>query len=380
MRTVPLGELVTIKGGGTPSRDQEAYWNGGVPWASVKDFKNTEICQTVESITALGLANSASNLIPAGAILVPTRMAVGKAAINTIDLAINQDLKALFPSKSADTRYLLRVLLASANSLERLSTGATVKGITLEILKELPVPLPPLPEQRRIAAILDQADALRAKRREALAKLDEMAQAIFVEMFVVNPDRADWPTAPLGDLCNLVRGSSPRPQGDPRFFGGPVPRLMIADITRDGMVVEPKIDSLTVEGATKSRQMSAGSVVMAVSGAVGLPAILAKDACIHDGFVGFRSLDKRVQPIVLYYWLKFERVRNSAKGTGAIWVNLTTDQVKEFSVPLAPANLQRNFIASLMQIQAMERKTSESSLKLDFLFSSLQHRAFSGEL
>src|SRR6267154_2252382 len=111
---------------------------------------------------------------------------------------------------------------------------------------------------------------------------------------------------------------------------------MIADITRDGKYVTPLIDSLTAEGAKKSRPMARGDVVMAVSGAVGLPAILAVDACIHDGFVGFRDLSPIILPSFLYHFLLDGRVGNQAQGTGAIWSNLTTDQVKAFEVPVLP--------------------------------------------
>ncbi|HEY9685574.1 MAG TPA: restriction endonuclease subunit S, partial [Coleofasciculaceae cyanobacterium] len=183
MNCVTLGEIVEIKGGGTPDKSVEQYWNGSIPWASVKDFKSTELSETSDYISELGLQNSASNLIPAGTIIVPTRMAVGKAAINTIDLAINQDLKALFPKQNVFIRYLLHVLLANSIKLERQASGATVKGITLDVLRSLEIPLPPLDEQKRIAAILDQADALRKARRRAIERLNDLSQSIFYEMF-----------------------------------------------------------------------------------------------------------------------------------------------------------------------------------------------------
>ena len=253
-------------------------------------------------------------------------------------------------------------------------------SVSIGDLKSIRVTLPSVEEQVRIAAILDQADALRAKRRAALAQLDEMAQAIFVEMFGDGVENVPWPSGNLGELCDLVRGSSPRPQGDLRYFGGPVPRLMIADITRDGMLVQPKIDSLTLEGAKRSRPMPAGSVVMAVSGAVGLPAILKVDACIHDGFVGFRNLSPQVTPRFLYYLLQFERGRNSARGTGAIWVNLTTEQVSRLRIPLAPLELQERFKNRLDGLENLRAMHQTAAQELEFLFATLQHRAFRGEL
>ena len=97
MNSALLGSLVEIKGGGTPRRDLPEYWGGPIPWATVKDFVTTKIDGTQESVTELGVRKSATNIIPAGNIIVPTRMALGKAAINIVDLAINQDLKALIP-------------------------------------------------------------------------------------------------------------------------------------------------------------------------------------------------------------------------------------------------------------------------------------------
>jgi len=151
----------------------------------------------------------------------------------------------------------------------------------------------------------------------------------------------------LGDLAEIVRGSSPRPQGDPKYYGGNVPRLMIADITRDGMYVEPKIDSLTEEGATKSRPMKQGEVVVACSGNVGLPAILKVDACIHDGFIGFRNLSKKVLPEFLYHMLLYLKEFSDGQSIGAIFKNLTSNQVSEFQIPLPPLAVQEEIVAEV---------------------------------
>lgn len=283
-----------------------------------------------------------------------------------------------------DSRYVLHLLRTNdvrAEGKRRMTGSAGQQRVPKKFFEDLEIPLPPLEEQKRIAAILDQADELRRKRQRALDRLNQLGQAIFIEMFGrVGSPKDGCRITPLNDLCDLVRGSSPRPQGDPRYFGGPVPRLMIADISRDGMVVTPKIDSLTEEGAKKSRPMPAGSVVMAVSGAVGFPAILAVDACIHDGFVGFRDLREGVLPDFFYWYLVANREANRAQGTGAIWVNLTTDQVKRFAVPVPPIDSQKQFASRMKDVS---EQSEHSRLALHFseqLFTSLQHRAFSGEL
>lgn len=117
---IPLGELVDIKGGGTPDKSNSEYWNGEIPWASVKDFKKNTLDSTLDSITLLGAKNSATSVIPAGNIIIPTRMALGKVAINTIDLAINQDLKALSikDNNVVDRDYLFRWLESQSSLIE----------------------------------------------------------------------------------------------------------------------------------------------------------------------------------------------------------------------------------------------------------------------
>jgi restriction endonuclease S subunit len=266
--------------------------------------------------------------------------------------------------------------------LSAVITGAAQPQITRQSLAPLRIRFPAPVEQRRIAAILDQADALRAKRREALAQLDNLTQSIFIEMFgdPVRNERG-WPPMYVSELCKLVRGSSPRPQGDPKFFGGPVPRLMVADITRDGWLVTPKIDSLTLDGAKRSRPVIAGTVVMAVSGNIGLVSRLAIDACVHDGFVAFTGLDdSKCEPGFFLALLHFSKSAHEKSKAGAIFINLTTSDIKAMEIPLPPMELQRQFNQRLNKLNKL-RSTAQTALtELNTLFASLQHRAFRGEL
>lgn len=155
----------------------------------------------------------------------------------------------------------------------------------------------------------------------------------------------------IEEICDLVRGSSPRPKNDPKYYGGNVQRLMISDVTRDGMYVTPSLDFLTEEGAKLSRPMKKGEVVMAVSGNPGLPAILNVDACIHDGFVGFRNLIPEVLPEFLYFCLLHEKEVNNSQSVGAVFKNLTTSQIKEFEIPLLSLHIQKKIISEIESYQ-----------------------------
>lgn len=151
---VPLGETINSHlGGGTPSKNNTTYWNGDIFWASVKDVgKGKYIDETIDRITEAGLANSSSNLIPPGNIIVVTRMGLGKVSINRVPIAINQDLRALLLSSLVSIDY--QYIFFRTHSFE--GTGLTVKGIKVEELLNTPFPLPPLKEQHRIFAKVDE--------------------------------------------------------------------------------------------------------------------------------------------------------------------------------------------------------------------------------
>jgi type I restriction enzyme, S subunit len=140
---VPFGETINRHlGGGTPSKNNATYWDGDVLWASVKDIGTSKyLDDTVDRITEAGLADSPSNLIPPGNLIVVTRMGLGKVSINRVPIAINQDLRALSLSSLMDIDYCYVFL--KTHGFE--GTGLTVKGIKIEEL--LCIPFPPTPRR-----------------------------------------------------------------------------------------------------------------------------------------------------------------------------------------------------------------------------------------
>ncbi len=159
---VRLGAVVlAITGGGTPSKNNPAFWEGEIPWASVKDLNvETYLDSTIDSITEAAVATSSTNVIPKGQIIVCTRMGLGKIAINRIDTAINQDLKALSISTHIDRMYFFN----KYKNYNIIGSGMTVQGIRQDDLLNFLFPLPPLEEQHRIVAKID----------ELMARCDEL--------------------------------------------------------------------------------------------------------------------------------------------------------------------------------------------------------------
>jgi type I restriction enzyme M protein len=220
--------------------------------------------------------------------------------------------------------------------------GGSLSRANPTAVGEIKIPLPPLNVQKEIVAEI-----------EGYQKVINGARTVLDHYRPHIPIHPDWPMAEIGAISTIVRGSSPRPQGDPKYFDGPVPRLMVADITRDGMYATPRIDSLTEEGATKSRPMKKGDVIITVSGNPGLPTILAIDACIHDGFVGLRELSKDVLPEYLYFALLALHASHGSQSVGAVFKNLTTDQIREFKIALPSLTTQQAIVAEIEAEQAL---------------------------
>src|SRR5690349_2082931 len=107
---------------------------------------------------------------------------------------------------------------------------------------------------------------------------------------------SDWPFVSIQEVGTVIRGATLRPKEAPRYYGGRVPRLMGADVSRDGKYVTPSIDFLTEEGAKLSRFLPAGTLTIVCSGNVGVPSFLAVDACIHDGFLALTNIKQAANP------------------------------------------------------------------------------------
>lgn len=187
----PLSTLIERQiGGGTPPRSNPAFWSGPIPWASVKDFEDASLTlsSTAERITQSGLDASTAKLIPAGTPLVCTRMAVGRCAITTQPVAINQDVRALTPKAEVQPRYLLRLLDFLRPAAESQAVGSTVKGIRTSDYLAIKVPVAPVIEQPAIARILDTLDTQIEKTQALIAKLEQVKEGLLHDLLTRGVD------------------------------------------------------------------------------------------------------------------------------------------------------------------------------------------------
>ena len=205
-----LGDAVERHiGGGTPPRQVPSYWKGEIPWASVKDFSEQKgvIQDTEEHISSAGLHASASNLIPEKTPLVCTRMAVGRAALPVVPMAINQDVKALFPASGVSAEYLLKLMQYIQPLAEGRAVGSTVKGIRIQDYLNIPVPLAPQEAQPVIAQILDTLDTAIRETEALIDKLKAVKQGLLHDLLTRGIDASGQLRPPQSAAPQLYKAS-----------------------------------------------------------------------------------------------------------------------------------------------------------------------------
>ncbi len=231
------------------------------------------------------------------------------------------------------------------------SKGSTNPYINFPDIAKFEFDLPPLDQQQRIAEILWAMDEVLQSHLQTHDSLLELLHAELseiysgrighggIESFKIQSVPNGWRMVTVAEIARVIRGSSPRPKGDPRYYGGSIPRVMVADITRDKKHISPCIDFLTEEGSKLSRPVTRGTLVLVCSGTpqqVGLPGILAADACIHDGIIGLMDIAEDCRTEWLFHLFRFSQSFMDSTAThGGTFVNLTTDIVKgiQFGLP-----------------------------------------------
>ncbi len=291
----------------------------------------------------------------------------------------------------ADARYLVHFLRQDRirqQGESRMTGSAGQRRVPEHFLAGLTIPLPPLPEQRRIAEILDKADALRAKRRAALAQLDILTQSIFLDLFgdpATNPK--GWPVATLkncvariqiGPFGSLLHQEDYVDDGIPLVNPKHIQSGVI-EIGGDETVTPEKFRELGVY------HLAPGDVVMGRRGEMGRCAIVEADSCpllCGTGSLFLRPDNPRTTSVFLRAMLSSEAIKARLErlSLGQTLPNLNSRIVECLEIPLPPVTVQRDFADHVLASKALRGIQQNSLAWLDALFASLQHRAFRGEL
>ncbi|MBN7799239.1 restriction endonuclease subunit S [Algoriphagus aestuariicola] len=179
----------------------------------------------------------------------------------------------------------------------------------------------------------------------------------------------------------IFRGASPRPKSDPLYYGGSIPRVLIEDVTRDGKYTTPKIDFLTQEGAKKSRFLPKGSVILSCSGTrVAIPGILGVDACIHDGWLGFRNLMEVENEFLYYLFVKLHERMQGEATTGGVFNNLTTSIIRDLRLGFPSLPEQQKIAEFLTAVDRRIELLQAKKKKLEAYKKGVMQKIFAQKL
>lgn len=294
------------------------------------------------------------------------------------------------PAK-VDPRYLFRWFASDRTQTTVRSFGqqtTNISNLNVERCLKLRLRLPPLPEQRRIAEILDKADALRAKRRAALAQLDTLTQSIFLDMFgdpATNPK--GWPVAALKNCVAKIQiGPFGSLLHQEDYIGGGIPLVNPKHIQR-GVIEIGGDETVTPEKYKELRvyHLAPGDVVMGRRGEMGRCAIVDAASCpllCGTGSLFLRPDKTQTTSVFLRAMLSSEAIKSRLErlSLGQTLPNLNSRIVDGLEIPLPPVTVQRAFADRVTASKALGTLQQNSLTWLDALFTSLQHRAFRGEL
>jgi len=281
----------------------------------------------------------------------------------------------------ADLRWLSYQLVAL--KLTELNKSAAVPGLNREDAYRKKLLLPPIAEQKRIAAILDKAEELRGLRRQALRELDAIVQSIFLEMFG-NPiqNTKNWTLEQLKSVARVERGKfTPRPRNDPSYYNGKFPFIQTGDISNSLGRLTSWSQTLNEKGIAVSRSFPPKTVVIAIVGAtIGVTAILDVEVYCPDSVVGIQPDSNKASAEYIERVLRFWKPIFVAQAPETARANINLETLRPLEIPVPAIELQQEFARRVEAIEHLKTTHRESLAQLDALFASLQHRAFRGEL
>ena len=301
------------------------------------------------------------------------------------DAVLNQHIfNAREREEKITRRYLYHVVRHAMVHIRSLVHGATMQHITKPVFEAIQIPLPPLSEQQRIAAILDKADALRHKRRDALPHLDRLLQSVFVEMFgepITNPK--GWPTCSIVDIAEQVTdGEHQTPIRSEEGI-----KLLSARNVKNGFLDFSNVDHVPLSEHQRIKKRCNpvyGDLLISCSGTIGRVATVLTDEPLS--LVRSAALVKPAKKVInsrfMEFYLRTDKMKAKmmSRANASSQANLFIGQIKELPVFLPPLADQQKFAAVVEQVESLRARQLAAQTESDALFATLQARAFAGGL
>jgi type I restriction enzyme S subunit len=388
-----------ISSGSTPKGGSETYLKTG-PVMLIRSqnvrMNELDLSDVAYIMDDTHAAMSRSQVQDGDVLLNITGASIGRVATfqaNGMRANVNQHVCIIRPKPNVLFHSYLMHLISSKDfqaEIARLQHGGTRQALTFSQIAEFSIPLPPLPEQRRIAEVLDRAEALRAKRRATLAHLDTLTQSIFLEMFgdpVNNPKK--WADGTLlGDVADIVSGITKGRQVNGQEVRS-IPYLAVVNVQDKALDLSILKTIDATEEEILRYHLRANDLLLTEGGdpdKLGRGTLWKGEVpeCIHQNHIfRVRLTSTQLNPLFLNWLVGSERgkryfLKSAKQTTGIASINMS--QLRSFPLLIPPLTAQKEFARRIASVDGLKSAHRASLAKLDMLFKSLQHHAFQGEL
>ena len=380
---ITLERVAEVAIGRTPARNEKSYWDPAKTtqnrWATIADIKRKFVRETSEYISNLGVQRSNARLVPVGTLLMSFKLSLGRAAITAAPMYTNEAIAAFYPNDLASTEYLYYALptLALETSADRAVKGRTLNKAKLRTLRLI---LPPLPEQRKIAAILSSVDDAIEKAQAVIDQVQVVKRGLMQELLTRGlPGRhtrfkqteigempTEWTAAAIGDCASVGNGTTPSKKRSEYWDGGTIPWLPTGKVndraitSADAWVTERAVSE------TSLRLLPVGTLLIAMIGqgkTRGKTAYLGIEACVNQNFA-YVIPHAEISSWFLFYVLEhqYDALRSSGRGSNQDALNCGI--IRRFRVPLPVLDEQIQITDIL---RALDERTNVEQQQIDRL-------------
>jgi type I restriction enzyme S subunit len=391
-----------IKAGGTPSRKTSRYWNGEIPFVKIEDLTSAKLYleNTQEKITQEGLENSNAWILPPNSVLFSIYGSIGEVAINKIPVATNQAILGLIPKKEiVDSKFLAYSLKKYGKYLVPYNIQSTQKNLTLEVVKNFKIPLPPLPIQQKIVKVLDTIQEAIDIYDKIIEKTKELKKSLMAELFKygapsfrkgrklkkteIGEIPENWEVVRLGDkrLFEIKLGGTPKTSVS-EYWNGEIPWITPNDLSElTTPYIEDTQRKISLSGLKAgSTLLPENSIILSTRAPIGYVALLRRPMAFNQGCKGIVIKDKSVVSVFLYYFLLSNTILLQELGTGSTFRELATSDLENFKIPLPPLSEQQEIAEILQTIdQKIEIEKKKKEL-YEELFKTMLNKIMSQEI
>lgn len=371
-----------IKTGKTPPTGETKYFNGDINWYTPGDLdKSKKLGSSIRKLSDLAIEENKASVFPENTLLVGCIGDIGKLGITSDKCSSNQQITGIFPKQGVDVNYLYYWFLDNKKVLESYSNNAVVPILNNAILSTIQIPLPPLATQQKIAAILDAADAYRQLTKTLIAKYDQLAQSLFLDMFG-DPVRNEkgWDFLKLGQLGEWSSGGTPSRKVD-EYYNGKIPWLSSGELgaTYISESSEHITEKAIRESATKL--IKPESLLLGMYDTAALKSSITTDELTCNQAIAFSLLNcELVNTLFIFLLIQYGKEHFRRLQRGVRQKNLNLSMIKDIQVFCPPIALQNQFAERIQLLEAQKQQAQSCLQKAEELFNSLLQKAFKGEL